>query len=125
MEPVRTYPDELDVLVDKDRGLTYFSMRRIVVDEVFSEWLAPQGGFSVHRNVIVGIKDDWAKGSTPSRPFFDAPYDYVHDDYDIDEEVWLKVGWITTLNPKNDQDREDAELELRRRSLHVNDEPPF
>lgn len=123
MEPRRVYPDELEVLIDKEKNLTYFSMKKIVVDEIFSQWIPPDGGFSVHRNVIVGFKDDWAKGSTPERPFFESPYEYMHDGYEIDENTWLKVGWITTMNPDNNCDRDDAERELQRRER--NPEPPL
>lgn len=108
MKPRETFPEELEVSYDRDKGLAFYGMKTIVVDEIFGSWINKIGDFGVYKNVMIDLKDDVDPASTPRSPFFSGPYEYEHDGYPIDEEVFLRRGWVISTNPIHDWERNEA-----------------
>lgn len=100
--------EELDVFYVFDLDLAYYGMREIVVDGIPSSWIGTDGEHTLHRNNILDMRDDVDDMSTERVPYFSGPYGHTYDGYPIDEEVYLKVGWIISTNPINHLDREEA-----------------
>lgn len=109
MDEKKTFVDELDVLYDFDRNVAFYGMKRIVVDDIPCVWF-PDGSqiFTVYKNPMIDLKDDVDDKSTERRPYFSGPYEYEHDGYPIDEETYLRRGWVISTNPINDWEREEA-----------------
>lgn len=71
--------------VDYEANLKYTKMRTLVVDEIFY---------------------NYSSKTHVSRPMFEIIYNaagdgyqYTHDGYPIDEELWLKKGLIGSTSP--------------------------
>jgi hypothetical protein len=108
MQPKRRYPEEMMTEYDKKNDLVYYSMREIVVDEIFSSWLNKHDDVGCWLGRMISLKDDVYDESTPEQPIFSGPYDYSNDGYPIDEETFLRRGWVVSMNPVHDWERAEA-----------------
>ncbi len=96
----RIYPGEVYVRWEQDYFdssvfMLHFSMNQIVVDEIFG---SRNGDFAKPMMNIRSIDSD-----NVGRWF------YVNDGYPIDEEFYIKTGYILSTNPNNVRNKEIRE----------------